>query len=340
MGLGGPRTRRLAAATAWVAALAPAVARGHGGAEASAYILDPESPGIVVDTAFRFRWFDASDVEAATGTTRHNFYYTRYLPPPWPVFVGPAGLEGTPIVLGVPERATENAYTWDTSTVAAGAYWLWSIAEDPDLAIPSQSIVFSPFPVVVAHEGDRVAPFATLETPDSPAAFAEGDRYELRYTVFDPDQSGQLSLERALEDPGGGAPTGFLAVGDPWSAEPGEGERVIDTSTWPQGHHVLRITIEDGRGARFSSFARHALLVDREAPPLDAGVDDAAPALPDAGPPDAMSEAPHAHPDEPGGGCQCKAPPRSRPFTAGLLALGLIFPLCRRAFLDRAPEVS
>ena len=268
----GPGLAGLAVA---VALGAPAAARAHGGAVASAFVLDPEAPGVVVDEAFAFRWFDASDVDAATEDTTHSFFYTPFLPPPWSGFVEPDGLEGTPIAVDVPERDPENRWVWDTREVPPGAYWIWSIADDPDIEFPAQTIVFSPFPVVVAHAGDAPAPFAVLQTPDNPASVARAERFLLEYAVFDPDRSAQLTLERALEEESGAIPTAWTPVEAELSApiDGFEGQVELDTSSWPVGDHVLRVRLEDGAGRRFSAFARYTLRVFRRPAGPDAGVD-------------------------------------------------------------------
>lgn len=313
------------AAVSW-----PGAARAHGGADASAFLIDPAQPGVVVDEAYRFTWFDASDIDAATASTTHTFNFSSYLPPPWPVFAAPDGLEGTPIVEDVPELDPANAYTWDTSEVPAGVYFLWSIAADPDLQIPSQTVVFSPFPLVVAHAGDPVAPWATLETPDSPAAYAEGDRYELAYSVFDPDGTGSLTLERGDEDSSGRLPETFVPVDV--TLAPSTGSITLDTSDWPEGRHVLRIAIEDARGMRFSSFARFSLLVARtarDAGVMDGGRDAGSVDGGDAGAPDAGSSSPPESKD----GCICAG----RPSASGpwVLLAGLAW-LRRRRDSERA----
>ncbi|MEO1233203.1 MAG: hypothetical protein AAFZ18_30335 [Myxococcota bacterium] len=267
-------------------------ADAHGGLDASAFVLDPQTPGTVVDDSFTFRWADASDIGTATASTTHSFFFTSRIPPPWAVFAEPVGLEGTPIAERIPEREPANTFTWRTATVAAGAYWLWSRAEDPDLEIPSQTVVFSPFPVVVAHAGDPVHPFVSLQTPDGPSAFAEDDQFEVEYAVFDPDGSADVLLERALD----GEET-FEAVA---ILDPALRSLTMDTSTWTEGDWVLRARLEDGRGLTFSAFARFPLAVAR-ARPRDAGSPDA-PAAADLGLTDLGSETPATPPS---GDCRC-----------------------------------
>lgn len=267
----------------WVAA--------HGGVDASAFILDPGEPGVVADTSFTFRWADASDAGTATASTTHSFFYTTRIPPPWAVFADPVGLEGIPIVEDVPESDPANQFTWNTATVAAGAYWIWSQAKDPDVLIASQTIVFSPYPVVVAHPGDAVHPSVNLRTPDGPSAFAEADRYEVEYAVFDPDASARVTLERALEGEEGFMPVRML--------DPAETRVTLDTSDWAQGDWVLRARLEDGRGLEFTAFARFPLLVARAAP-RDAGTGFDAETVPDGGVSDLGTE-----PTPASDGCRC-----------------------------------
>lgn len=302
----------------------PTQAVAHGGVEASAFVLDPDRVGVVADEQFRFRWLDASSVGAATASTTHTFYYSTFLPPPWSLFLGPEDLEGTPIVEGVPEASPENAHTWDTRAVPAGAYWIWSIASDPDLELPFQSIVFSPFPLVVARSGEPLHPYVVLETPDSPSAFAESDRFTVRYAAFDPDGTGRVRLARALD----GTST-FVSVAE--DLPPDEAGRLeVDTQDWPAGDWVLRAEIEDARGLRFSTFARFTLLVFRRegrdagarpdggvapGPSGDAG------GLPSERPAESESEEAGA-----GEGCECLLGRRPGAASLGLLAgsLGLL----------------
>lgn len=242
----------------------PSVAFGHAGIDASAFVLDPDRVGVTADESFLFRWFDASDIGTATASTTHSFFYTTRFPPPWPVFAAPEGLEGTPIAENVLESDETNAFTWSTATVAAGAYWIWSIANDPDLEIPSQTIVFSPYPVVIAHPGDDLHPYVVLTTPDSPASFAEGDRYLVEYEVFDPHGSATLTLERSLEG---------TRVFEPVQELSATSTAVeIDTSSWAEGDWIFRARLEDARQKTFQTFARFTLQVARARPGRDLGV--------------------------------------------------------------------
>lgn len=274
--VGTPWRAILGASVALACAALPKAASGHGGIEASAFVQDPDRPGVVVDQSFRFTWLDASDVGTATASTTHSFFFTEIIPPPWPIFATP-DLTGEAIAEGIPEADRTNALEWDTSTVAAGAYWIWSIAADPDLFIPAQSIVFSPFPVVVAHPGDPVHPFVVLNTPDNPAGFAEDDMFEVRYTAFDPDESAVLRLERAVD-----GSDSYELVSDELPADV-DGRWMLDTSSWPPGDWVLRIRLEDERGLGFTTFARFTLLVARLDPPPDAGTSVDAGRGPDTG---------------------------------------------------------
>lgn len=289
----------------------------HGGAEASAFILDPAEAGITADTEFRFRWFDASDVGVATASTTHSFYHSGYLPPPWPAFAPPVGIEGTPILVDHPELDPINAHTWDSSGVASGVYWLWSQASDPDILVPSQTIVYSPFPVVVAHPGDPVHPFVTIESPDNPAAWAEDDVFELEYVGFDPDGSGQIRIERTLD-----GTEDFTLVAEGLTVTSTVVQTyALDTSSWEEGDWIFRATIEDGRGLSFSAYARYPMLVARlpDAGIVDAGLADAGAAGPgeDAGGSDGPPASDEGHSD----GCRCAWAPRGNPSWVMLFAL-------------------
>ncbi|MEQ8280287.1 MAG: Ser-Thr-rich GPI-anchored membrane family protein [Deltaproteobacteria bacterium] len=313
--------------TAWLLAAAvmmPRIAAAHGGAEAAAFILDPVTHDVVVDDAYTFTWTDF-DTDGEGGVAFQDFYFTTERPPPWPIWSGPAFLEGAPIAADIRLADTTNQLTWDTSTVAAGAYWLWSIARDPDILNDATTIRFSPFPVSVAHAGDEVAPSVVLTSPADAFDIAD-DTYAITWSAFDPDGSATVTLEAGTSTDGSALDviTTEVAAAD--------GSYAWDTSALPEGDYLLRIRLEDARGMTFTAYAPNLLLVAHRTIPRDGGV-----ATPDAGFADAGATTPAPTPEEPDG-CRCAGTNGPRGRWAWLI-FGALALLTRRHSTGRTRSV-
>lgn len=281
-------------------------ASAHGSLAAVAWPTNPDGVGEIADASYTFAWVD-SDQLTSTGTATIDWFYTATNPPTFPAGGIPAGLEGTPIVLGIPESDTANQYTWDTRGVAPGSYWIWSIVNEPPGERGSiQIVAFSPGVVTIAHPGDDISPAVVIKRPDSPYRWAD-ESYVVEYAAFDPDRSGRVRLEAARashEDE-------LILLADDLHTSTTTFH--WNTSALPEGDWLLRATLTDARGRTFSAYGRffllvvHATLPDAGVPPADGAVDggepDAGPALEDGAPGNgSKGEGPRTR-DERGCGC-------------------------------------
>ncbi|MFO0722507.1 MAG: hypothetical protein U1E65_01910 [Myxococcota bacterium] len=318
----------------------------HSGAPALARMLNPDQPGEIADTQYTFRWTD-SDAPTPTGSASIAFFYTPILPPPFPPEQRPP-LDGVRIVHSIPEPDLQNRYTWNTSTVPPGAYFIWSVVEEPPQEVASiQIISYSPQVLHVAHPGDVLTPSVVLLTPDTPFRFSD-DHYLVKYSAFDPSGTGRVRIEGTRQYDS----TGFRLLADDLPAV-ADGSFNWDTHDIEEGNWTLRASITDRCARRMQAHARYFLSVSHvaglpdgghqdasEASPLDAvfdeaaacgrttadlvpeaGVMDAAATAPDLGTPDAGTIGPEP-PAAEGGGCGCSSSARAAdPWLLGLLLL-------------------
>jgi hypothetical protein len=254
------------------------VAQAHPLGQAVAWPLIPYDVGIVVDREYRFEWNDSNYI-TPTGTISIDWFYTRNIPPTFQLGATPPELEGTPIVLGVDEQDRTDAFTWDTSSVAPGSYWIWSRVNDLPGEVTLRINAFSRGVVTVAHPGDPVYPAIILATPPSPFVIVETGSYDVAYEAFDPDGTGRVTLEAMRTRTGTDA---FVIADDLPAARSA-------TITWDvralrEGNWILRATLVDARGLRAQAYARFLVTIEHPTT-ADAGRPDAR-AMPDAGPED------------------------------------------------------
>jgi hypothetical protein len=229
----------LAAALLLACCSSARAAHAHSGAPALARVLNPDQPAEIVDRSYTFRWSD-SDLPTPTGSASVAFYYSPIIPLPFPPENRPA-LDGRLIVRGIPEPDLSNRYTWDTSTVAPGAYFIWSLVEEPPQEIASVQIVsYSPQVLHIAHPGDVLTPSVVLLTPDTPFRFAD-DRYLFRYSAFDPSGTGRVRIEGTIQYDG----SDFVILADDLPAAQ-NGSFEWDCRTIPR-QLTIRISITDAR---------------------------------------------------------------------------------------------
>jgi hypothetical protein len=241
-------------------------AHSHLGAPSLAPLKGPVGSGTVVDSEFEISWSDY-DFPIATGTATVDLFFTRNNPPPYYRGQLPDGLEGSPVVLGIPEKDSTNLHVWNTSTVAAGTYWIWSRVNEPPGEMNSglSFIEFSPGVVTVAHPGDQVPPAIVFTRPNTPVAIATED-YRIEYSVFDPDMSSHILIEAAPHDT-----EDFILVYE-GAATSSIGTVLWNTSQLSNGDWKLRAKIEDQRGLSFSGYSRYFVTVSHLLA-SDAGVD-------------------------------------------------------------------
>jgi hypothetical protein len=324
------------AAGLWIALLIiPATARAHpSGGPAVAWPLDPRGVGVQADQEFAFTWTD-TNLFTPTGTITIDWFFTTQMPPTFQIGSTPPDLRGTVIVRGIPEKDRTDRWVWNTSTVAAGSYFIWSRVNDLPTEVNSIRInAFSPGVVTIAHPGDPVYPAIFMPTPDTPFTFADSG-YRVTWQAFDPDHSARIKIElmhnrdvaeaRVLAQDLVATSTGSL-----W----------VDTSSEAEGDLIFRATIEDARGLRFVSYPRYLLRVQHEVvlpdggpgtPDANGGADRAMP--PDAAPADAgTTDAGEAKKTSGGCGCETTAPTDLGVVWIGLAALAL----SGRRYLARA----
>jgi MYXO-CTERM domain-containing protein len=298
------------------------VAQAHPLGQAVAWPLIPYDVGIVVDREYRFEWNDSNYI-TPTGTISIDWFYTRNIPPTFQLGATPPELEGTPIVLGVDEQDRTDAFTWDTSSVAPGSYWIWSRVNDLPGEVTLRINAFSRGVVTVAHPGDPVYPAIILATPPSPFVIVETGSYDVAYEAFDPDGTGRVMLEAMRTRTGTDA---FVIAQDLPAAR--SATITWDVRALPEGNWILRATLVDARGLRAQAYARFLVTIEHPTT-ADAGRPDAR-ATPDAGPEDIGTYDGGDRPVLEVESCGCSsagvAPPR---LVLGVLCMGVVL-LARR----------
>jgi hypothetical protein len=229
----------------------------------------PETPfeaGELADESFLLEWTDY-DGPSPTGTVTVNWYYTNEMPRTFPLGVIPDTLTGTAIVTGIDEADLENRYAWDTSSVAADSYFIWSIIDEPpeEMAV-LRVVAFARGVVTVAHSGDIVHPAIIFTRPDSPYYIAD-EHFLILYQSFDPDGTGRVKLEASSSTIG----DDFVLLAEDLPASR-DGSFAWDTTALSEGDWTLRATIEDARGLKHTSYCRFFLRVQHVRLDPDAGI--------------------------------------------------------------------
>jgi MYXO-CTERM domain-containing protein len=280
--------------------LAPNAALAHGGNPAEARVTGPMNVGTVADAEFTVTWID-SDTPIPTGTATVDLHYTETMPPTY--FLGdiPDSLSGTPIVEGIRETDTANRFTWDTSSVPSGTYWIWSRVDEPPEPIPSPVYIsFSPAPLHVQHPGDPIGPSVRVTRPNTDISYSD-EGFEIRWQAFAPNGPATIRLEAGLSLDG----TDFTVIADGLAAT-STGAFYWETAELAEGDWTIRAVITDETGS-FTAYCPYFLLITHFFPLRDSGVRDAAPP-PDAGRIDAASATDTGgEPPPPEEGCNCTA---------------------------------
>ncbi len=286
-----------------------------------ALLTDPDGTGTIVDQSFTFHWID-SDRPLRTGTATIDISFIRQNPPTFPQGMIPAALTSTAIVQGVLETDTANSFTWDTSQVPTGTYWLWSIVHDPPGELNTVNIItLSPGVLTVVHGQDPVPPSVIISKPDSPFRWSD-DHFPIGYNAFDPDGTGRVKLEASKKKDG----TDFMLLADNLPAV-SDGMFDWDTRGLDEADWTLRATITDARGMSFTAYGRYFLLVTHIPPAPDSGVLDTGPAPADASTPDVgIADAGQPANEPAKSGCACVAPSRTQARGGSMLiAAALLF---------------
>lgn len=322
---------------------APQRAVAHGAIASQAPLFDPTNPCQVVDQSFTFSWTDYN-APIPTGTATVDFYYVRDNAPTFHRGTLPRLLtmSSQPIVTGILEKDPDDIYTWDTSAVPSGSYWIWSYVREPPAELGTVSIVsFSPNVLTIAHPLDAVQPAIRITAPDDPYRWSH-EKYPIRFIACDASGGARVRLEATPRADG----TGLITIADDLpvprgpSGEPVEGSFEWDTRCLAEGEWTLKATITDPDDRRFSAYGVYFLLVahldeacernDGGPRRADSGVDSgrARDASPTVGGLDAGMS---MHPNK--GGCRCTS-------ESGARAALLLFPAALLLLARRRPTAG
>ena len=225
----------------------------------------PRTVGEVVDQEFTLEWSDY-DGPSPTGTVTVNWFYTNKMPRTFQPGVIPDDLTGEVIVRGIDEADLTNRYVWNTSTVAPGSYFVWSLIDEPPEEMALLRVVaFARGVVTIAHPGDEVHPAVIISRPDSPYYLAD-ESFRIEYEAFDPDGTATVTLEVSSSTLG----ENFEVLADALPAA-SKGEFIWDTKDLVEGDWTIRAKIVDQRGLTQLSYCRFFLRVQHNMQSLDAG---------------------------------------------------------------------
>ncbi len=241
------RLHTSACLAALVVGLSPGAAKAHGTLPAEALIVSPNELG-VFDPSIELIWIDA-DVPIPTGTATVNLFYTDAMPPTFEQGTRPEALMGMPIIEGVYENDRANRHVWETSSVSAGTYWIWSLVIEPPEPNPAPQIIhFSTVPVVISHPGDAIPPAVHVTSPSNPFVWAD-QTFDVEYEAFDPTGAAKVRLEAGNTFDG----SDFLLIADNLPAT-AAGRVTWDTSQLTEGDWTLRAVITDERGFEITAY--------------------------------------------------------------------------------------
>lgn len=164
-------------------------------------------------------------------------------------------------------RDCRNSFTWDTSQVAAGAYWIIAVNIDPPYLVHSVSRA----PVRIAHAGAALPPAALVLLPDGFGAHADTYRTQWLATGVAPlsfDLSYGIDRAKVVLNP----TTPLVSDLRPTPLADGSYAYDWDLSGVPDDVYFLRVTVRDGEGR--SSYTDSALDLTVYHPP-DLGAFDA-----------------------------------------------------------------
>jgi len=311
------------------------MAYAHLGAPSLAPVTGPVGAKNVVDTEYVITWTDY-DQSIPTGTATVDLFYTQTNPEAYYRGQLPPDLHGDTVVKGILEKDPTNRYVWNTSTVAAGTYWIWSRVNEPAGEQNSglSFIEFSPGVITIAHPGDPMHPAIVITRPNKPVAIATDD-YLIEYEVFDPDGSGRVKLEAAPSDE-----DQFTTLVDE-AVTSSVVQYLWDTSSLRSGDWKLKASISDNRGLSFVAHSRYFVTVSHLANP-DGGIDAGAVAR-DSGLPalQNLDSGIAPRPTEDNSGCSCRVQTDNNMnsnFEAMIWLLLVLSGLCSREILSRRPN--
>lgn len=247
-----------------LAAIALTLPAHVGGIPTLARFDTPVDVGNVADQSFTFTWQD-NEMDL---TGLFGFFFQRSnLPPNGRL----DDLAGDPIVGAemISISDTANAFTWDTTGVPAGSYYLYAITTDSPLP---QIFSLSRGVTTVQHGGDPLFPAVVVDEPNG-----SGDIVANAYPVqWRASGVGPLTATISFAIPDDDpllVPPVVIATDVPMVPE---GDHFVGCYLWdlgdrPGGYHYVLIEVRDAAGRTHSAFSRGSLTVYRDPAPVDAG---------------------------------------------------------------------
>jgi hypothetical protein len=201
---------------------------GPGGADGSGLA--------VADRSVDVNWQDAVDGSSAT----FDILESPEPVPAFPMHSFPAQLPGQVLALGL-SAATQSSWTWDTSQVAAGRYFLYAVFHNP----PFNTLVM-PFAVVAVAHGATVpaVPAAVFVRSPRGSGVVAGS-VNVAFDAAPGDASGPVSVDLYAGAPPDAANPVLVAQGVP----SGVARSVSwDARAATSGEYVFKAVLRDSSG--------------------------------------------------------------------------------------------
>lgn len=204
---------------------------------------------------FTITWRD-DDRDVASAAATIELYFAPQNPRTFARGTSPPQVDGTLIANGIRVHDTKNAFEWETTAIPTGAYWIFARVDDPEVDRSlERTLAFSPGVVIVAHKDDPLPLAIVFVAPKDPYVWPASDSLELEFSIFDPDESGEVMIEAMpsfdLQRPP-------VVIAQQLHAE----SFIWDTRAFPEGEQTLRATLRDRRGRTFVAYDRHFRFVN------------------------------------------------------------------------------
>lgn len=298
-----------------------------GGIPTKADFLTPAQVGDVFDASFVMNWAD--NEQDMTG--KLNFYYqaTNARPGALPES---ADFQGEPIVSDVSILDPGNTYTWDTSAVPAGSYFIYEITRDEPLM---PMVAVGKLPLTIQHPGDPRFPATVVDKPNG-IGDTQARRFAVRWRA-----AGDAPLTATIraQDKDAQTPFEVLATGVPMKDNGDgtfEGCWEWNVELVPQANYTIQVEVSNGGGQSHSAYGLFPVVVARNASHPETGEPPSCTVVvsrPDGG--TAAANDGGTGGGGGGGGCSVAAGTRRSTgagFVFALLGLALTLRRCRGAF--------